>query len=345
MLQSILGSTRALQRAAFVPPVSCRSHASRCVQSRALTADSGDFVSVHYTGILDNGDVFDSSRQDGREPLQFEVGSGQVVKGFDALVTGLAEGESRKERISPEDAYGNRSDELVLTVPGEAAPSGLEVGAQVQLSNGLRAVVTDVSDGAITIDANPPLAGKHLTFDVELVRVIKPDQLGKMTFGAGCFWGPELAFQRVPGVLKTEVGYCNGHVEGPTYEQVCSGQTGHAEVVQVTYSRDAVSVHELCETMYSSLKDPTQVNGQGNDIGSQHRTGIYYHTEEQKAAAEAFLAAKQAEQSGNVAIELKAVDNYSAAEEYHQQYLAKGGRNGRAQNPAKGCTDPIRCYG
>ena len=102
----------------------------------------------------------------------------------------------------------------------QQAPEGIAEGAQVQLSNGLLAKVVKVDGPVVVIDVNPPLAGEHLTFEVELMSLTKGEGLQKATFGAGCFWGPELAFQRVPGVYRTEVGYSNGHVVRPTYDAV-----------------------------------------------------------------------------------------------------------------------------
>jgi methionine-S-sulfoxide reductase len=107
---------------------------------------------------------------------------------------------------------------------------------------------------------------------------------------AGCFWGPELAFQRVHGVIKTNVGYSNGHAESPTYEDVCTGDTGHTEAVQIAYDKETVSMQTLLEVFWDqALKDPLQKDGQGNDRGRQYRAGIYYHNAEQRDAAQAFL--------------------------------------------------------
>ncbi len=132
----------------------------------ARTANDGDAVSVHYTGTLDDGSQFDSSA--GRDPLEFVVGSGQVISGFDQAVRGLTIGESRTVRMEPADAYGERRDDMIITVPAEQAPPGIKVGDQVSAGN-MPAEIIAVDADSVTIDANHRLAGQALTFDVELV--------------------------------------------------------------------------------------------------------------------------------------------------------------------------------
>lgn len=132
------------------------------------SAGNGDTVSVHYTGSLDSGEVFDSSS--GRDPLRFRVGAGEVIPGFDEAVRGLQVGETRQVRIEPEDAYGQRRDDLVVQVPADHAPDNLKVGDVVQVGDA-RATVVDVNPSGVVIDANHPLAGQALNFDVELVGV------------------------------------------------------------------------------------------------------------------------------------------------------------------------------
>lgn len=131
-------------------------------------ASSGDSVAVHYTGRLDDGQVFDSSQ--GGEPLSFVLGTGQVIAGFDAGITGLTVGESRSIRIEPKDAYGERDESMVVAVPKEQAPDGLTAGTPVMLGEHT-AVVVDVRPDAVVVDANHPLAGQALTFDLQLVSI------------------------------------------------------------------------------------------------------------------------------------------------------------------------------
>ena len=137
-------------------------------RSDQVAAD-GDTVAVHYRGTLDDGSEFDSS--EGRDPLAFVVGSGQVIAGFDDAVRGLAVGESRTVRIEPEDAYGEYTEEAVIDFPAESAPDGLEVGDAVTLGNGGRGTVLEITDEFVKIDANHPLAGEALTFEIELVSI------------------------------------------------------------------------------------------------------------------------------------------------------------------------------
>lgn len=139
------------------------------------TAQEGDTVHIHYTGRLDDGTVFDTSKE--RDPLAFTLGSGQVIKGFDAAVSGMEVGEAKTTTISPEAAYGPRRDELHLTYPREQFPDDMEpeVGQllQMQTEDGqtFQVQVVDVADKTVALDANHPLAGKELTFDIELVKI------------------------------------------------------------------------------------------------------------------------------------------------------------------------------
>ncbi|KAK7276827.1 hypothetical protein RIF29_17973 [Crotalaria pallida] len=163
-------------------------------------------------------------------------------------------------------------------------------------------------------------------------------------FGAGCFWGVELAFQRIPGVSKTEVGYSQGFLHNPTYEDVCSGTSNHSEVVRIHYDPKACSYETLLD-LFWARHDPTTLNRQGNDVGTQYRSGIYYYTPEQEKAAKESLEQRQKQLNRKIVTEILPAKKFYRAEEYHQQYLEKGGRFGFKQSAAKGCNDPIRCYG
>ncbi|KAN0035633.1 hypothetical protein ACTA71_004916 [Dictyostelium dimigraforme] len=161
----------------------------------------------------------------------------------------------------------------------------------------------------------------------------------KATFAAGCFWSVELLFQRVVGISKTRVGYTNGTVENPTYRQVCSGKTGCAEAVELEYNPAEVSYNQLLDLFWSK-HDPTTLNRQGNDVGTQYRSGIYYHNEEQKNEAIASKEKEQKKYKNPITTEILPAGVFYPAEDEHQQYLEKGG-----QCASKNCTDKIRCYG
>lgn len=150
--------------------------------------------------------------------------------------------------------------------------------------------------------------------------------MGKATFAAGCFWGVEAAFRQIKGVKSTSVGFMGGTLENPTYKDVCTDRTGHAEVVQVEYDPDQVSYEDLLRTFWE-IHDPTTMNRQGPDVGSQYRSAIFYHTPEQQAAAVA--AKEKLESSGTykrpIVTEIVPASEYYPAEDYHQQYLEKRG--------------------
>ena len=148
----------------------------------------------------------------------------------------------------------------------------------------------------------------------------------KATFGAGCFWGVEAAFRQVPGVVATTVGYSGGTFENPTYKDVCSGKTGHAEVVEVEYDPSKVSYDDLLHVFWEN-HDPTTPNRQGWDVGEQYRSAIFFHTPQQESAARA--SKEKLERSGKyrrpIVTEITPASTFYRAEDYHQQYLEKRG--------------------
>lgn len=153
-----------------------------------------------------------------------------------------------------------------------------------------------------------------------------PTSTETATFGAGCFWGVEAAFRSTPGVLATAVGYSGGHKQNPTYKEVCTDRTGHAEVVSVEFDPSKISYAELLEVFWGS-HDPTQLNRQGPDVGTQYRSVIYYHSPEQQRAAEASKAtlASSGRLRRPVATVIEPAQEFYMAEDYHQQYLEKRG--------------------
>ena len=147
----------------------------------------------------------------------------------------------------------------------------------------------------------------------------------KATFGAGCFWGVEAAFRQLEGVTRTRVGYSGGTLENPTYEDVCSHTTGHAEVVEVTYDPERVSYEQLLEVFWRK-HDPTQLNRQGWDIGDQYRSVVFFHDREQQEAALRSKAQEQPNWSAPIVTHIEPAETFYEAEDYHQQYLEKRGR-------------------
>jgi peptide-methionine (S)-S-oxide reductase len=146
----------------------------------------------------------------------------------------------------------------------------------------------------------------------------------KATFGAGCFWGVEAAFRRTPGVKSTAVGYSGGQFPNPTYKDVCSGRTGHAEVVQVEYDPSQVSYDDLLNVFWEE-HDPTTMNRQGPDVGAQYRSAVFFHTPEQEAAAKASKEHAQSRFKNRIVTEITPASEFYPAEDYHQQYLEKRG--------------------
>ena len=150
-----------------------------------------------------------------------------------------------------------------------------------------------------------------------------------LTLGGGCFWCTEAVFERVRGIIQVQSGYCNGTALQPTYEQVCSGRTGHNEVVRLTFDPAVISVQQILQIFFA-IHDPTTLNRQGNDVGTQYRSGIYFHTPEQQQVAQAMLEqlAQDRVFDAPLTTELLPEQNFWPAEDYHAQYYAR--------NPSQG---------
>jgi peptide-methionine (S)-S-oxide reductase len=159
----------------------------------------------------------------------------------------------------------------------------------------------------------------HATHDRPTTQVI--------TLGGGCFWCTEAVFVRVKGVLDVESGYCNGHTLNPTYAQVCEGDTGHNEVVRLVYDPQVISLRELLEIFFV-IHDPTSLNRQGNDAGTQYRSGIYLSNEADRDIAQQVIDALQHALPNRVVTELMSLSNYTAAEAYHQDYFENNPHQG-----------------
>ncbi len=191
----------------------------------------------------------------------------------------------------------------------------------------------DAADALPGRDAAIPTAERHFVNDAA-IKPPYPAGAELATFGMGCFWGAEKLFWQADGVLSTSVGYAGGFTPNPTYEEVCSGRTGHAEVVQVVYDPERIGYEALLRLFWEN-HDPTQGMRQGNDRGTQYRSMILVHSDDQRVAAESSREAYQAELSragfGSITSEIVDAPPYFFAEDYHQQYLAK--------NPAGYCPD------
>jgi methionine-S-sulfoxide reductase len=140
--------------------------------------------------------------------------------------------------------------------------------------------------------------------------------------GLGCFWGPEIKFSKLDGVIKTEVGYCGGNRTKTSYKEVCTGETNHAEVVKLDFDPEIISYEKIVKYFFE-FHDPTTLNSQGPDFGTQYRSEIFYLNDKQKIIAEKILNEENKKLSGKVVTKISAVKNYCPAEEYHQKYLEK----------------------
>ncbi len=174
-------------------------------------------------------------------------------------------------------------------------------------------------------DTPMPVADRHAVLDAPL-RPPFPDGTARALFGLGCFWGAERCFWETPGVVSTAVGYAAGYTPNPSYEEVCSGMTGHNEVVLVVFEPQRVSYAELLKVFWEA-HDPTQGMRQGNDVGTQYRSGIYVYDDAQRESAraslDAYASALAARGGGPITTEIVDAPQFYFAEDYHQQYLAK----------------------
>jgi len=292
---------------------------------------------------------------DGTRRLRLD--GGNYLPGLHSLLSTMSPGETVRG-ATLDAGYGSYRPDAVFEISTEDVgidKSAVQIGTRLQMGNGVTVRVTSMTDETWTLDANHELAGTAYKADVRLDAV--EDGPGQdlayapggtdgryrvATFGLGCFWGGELAYQRLPGVVSTEVGYTQGAKEDPTYEEVSSGTTGHTEAVRVVYDPDEVTYGELVELGLSRLgQDVYELNKVGNDRGTQYRSGVYYHDDEQREAAERSVERLRKDGGGReVMTEVKEATVFYPAEEYHQQYLLKGGQSAR-----KGETEGIRCYG
>jgi peptide-methionine (S)-S-oxide reductase len=316
-----------------------------------LTPENMDFVPEPLFDLQD-------------EKRSLALGWGNYLPGMHELIASMSKGET-VSNVQMDAGWGARRDDLVATVSKEA--SGLSEqdeiteGMELTMSNGMKCIVTNVTDVDFTIDANPPLAGATYLAQVTLVDVADGPQINLedgttsnkeknnpnvnhdgqrfkvATFALGCFWGGELDFMRVPGVVGTKVGYTQGQLDEPTYEQVCQGTTGHTEAMLVVYDSEQVEYGALVKLAIDRLGESKfMLNQVGNDRGTQYRHGVYYHDDEQRQVAQRIIQTY----GPDCKTECLPAAYFYDAEDHHQQYLLKGGQSAR-----KGATDFIRCYG
>uniref|UniRef100_A0A7S1Y7D0 peptide-methionine (S)-S-oxide reductase n=1 Tax=Grammatophora oceanica TaxID=210454 RepID=A0A7S1Y7D0_9STRA len=346
-------STRTTPKHAFSTQLQATSTAS----SSSTKATLGSVVTIDCD-IKPEGDFVPEPLVDLNGKLTFWLGGGNYLPGLHTLVDGMTVGE-KLEGMSLDAGWGEKNPELVLTLNKKEMGANLDVtalqvGVQLMLANGMKASVTEVTDETFTIDANPPLAGaSYKVQKLELLSVEQaPTQLEytpgeasssttttiqACTFALGCFWGGELAFMRQKGVVGTKVGYTQGEKIDPTYQEVCSGTTGHTEAIMVYYDPREVSYEALAELAMDRLgENKFLLNQVGGDRGTQYRHGIYYHNDEQKASAEQIIAKFGAD----CKTECLPAGKFYDAEDYHQQYLLKGGQSARKDDATT-----IRCYG
>ncbi|KAL3938625.1 MAG: hypothetical protein SGBAC_006502 [Bacillariaceae sp.] len=288
--------------------------------------------------------------------LKFALGKGNYLPGLHDLVSTLKEGEAVHNKTL-DAGWGAWNPDLEVTMSFDSIKdSGIDVsliqpGVELVMGSGFKATVTERNgEESFTVDANPPLAGASYSANVKLIsKITGPDsgflyppladthKIQAATFALGCFWGAELAFMREDGVVGTKVGYTQGQDENPTYNEVCSGSTGHTEAAMVLYDSDVVSYKRLVELVLDRLgENKFLLNQVGNDRGTQYRHGIYYHNDEQRSIATGVVQSC----GEDCVTEVLPAKVFYDAEDYHQQYLLKGG-----QSAKKGDTSFIRCYG
>jgi len=289
--------------------------------------------------------------------LQLVLNGGNYLPGLHQLLSTMSPGETI-QGTKIDAGYGGYNPDAVFQVStaeiGDSIDTSLvKIGTALQMGNGMECRVTEMNDEQWTLDANHVLAGAAYDVDVKLESVeegpksweyvgggVKEDKYKVATFALGCFWGGELAYQRMPGVISTHVGYTQGHKDNPTYEEVSAGTTGHTEAIRVIYDPNVMPFSSLVQLALDRLGDDVyKLNQAGNDRGTQYRHGIYYHDDEQKQVAEELLKG-YGRGDREVMTEVEESKVFYMAEDYHQQYLLKGG-----QSAKKGGSESIRCYG
>jgi peptide-methionine (S)-S-oxide reductase len=324
-------------------------------------ASPGDVVTIQLDLTPENGFVpetlFDTSGK-----LSFVLGWGNFLPGLHELIDGMSVGEELSG-VSIDAGWGERNPDLIIQVPKSnlkkmKSIENITEGAVLNLQGGIQVSVIQVTGDTIIVDANPPLAGSSYSCSLKVLN-IDPFPTSKLqyqgskssteeesknfevaTFAMGCFWGGELAFMRVPGVVGTRVGYTQGLTQNPTYEEVSQGNTKHREALMVVYDPRVVSYSELVRVFMDRLAatiSQYKIELFHDEYTSlQYQHGIYYNNDEQRCKAEEAIASN----NNSYKVEVNPAAVFYDAEEYHQQYLLKGGQSAR-----KEAKETIRCFG
>mmetsp|Transcript_7066 Transcript_7066/g.8136 ORF Transcript_7066/g.8136 Transcript_7066/m.8136 type:complete len:327 (-) Transcript_7066:116-1096(-) len=271
---------------------------------------------------------FMSSDDDNTPGLPFALPSLNQI--FFVWLTGVA--GSRLIKLAPLAASGSASQSILINV---AINVVLFAGCLTVLINSLRGIDYTALEG-LDSKSLANQAGEWASSDI-IPTTYKEYKVA--TFAGGCFWGTELHFQRIEGVIATCVGYTQGKIEKPSYEQVCSGTTGHTEGLQLIYDPTICSYERLLTALFATL-DPTLLNRVKNDKGTQYRHGVYTHSLEQAQSASKFVENLQSQYGDPIVTEVLEAKVFYPAENYHQRYLEKGG-----QSADKDCEETVRCYG
>jgi len=349
-----------------------------CVREDSLSSSPrrvalGDVVTIDLSMSPEN--FVPESLFDREGEVSFIVGWGNYLPALHELVRGKTVGDSI-QGVSIDAGWGDRNPDLVMELPMTKLKrffnkdgSFPAVGSFLSLQEGIQLSVVQVNDEDMTVvvDANPPLAGASYSLSFTVLKIqnappeaaqhslspsIRPQSVpvshyNVATFALGCFWGGELAFMRVPGVVGTRVGYTQGIVSHPSYEDVCTGKTHHREALLVVYDPKIVSYESLVGVAVSRLAATNEPNKPATMFGDmfgedqeekdnkQYRHGFYFHSDEQREVIK-----KELSTSNPYDVEIMQASVFYDAEEYHQQYLLKGGQSAR-----KGAKETIRCYG
>jgi peptide-methionine (S)-S-oxide reductase len=257
---------------------------------------------------------------------------GGYLPGLHALIENMEVGQDC-HNVSIDAGWGSRNPELVVKIGRNKLKYAVE-GTKLHIQ-GMTLEVMEITDDYVVVDANPPLAGASYACDLKLLAISPLSHYKVATFALGCFWGGELAFMRVPGVVGTKVGYTQGSTRNPTYEEVCEGTTKHRESIYVVYDPLVVSYESLVRVALDRLASTTfTLSPLFDDEPIQYKHGFYYHSEDERSIAEKMLG------DNKHRLELLPASEFFDAEEYHQKYLFKGG-----QSAKKGSKETIQCFG